>query len=65
MILCHGKKKQIKWHESCNCECRLDPVICKNWNKEKCRYKCLVNKKCDNKLFVWNPNNRKCEKKEN
>ena len=35
-----NKTKQIKWNESCKCECRLDPIICNNkqkWNKEKYR----------------------------
>ena len=60
-----NKTKQIKWHESCKCACRLDPIICNNkqkWNKGKCRCECLVDKKCDNK-FVWNPSNFKCEYK--
>ena len=33
-----NKAKQIKWDESCKCECRLDPIICNNkqkWNKDK------------------------------
>ena len=60
-----NKTKQIKWHESCRCVCRLNPIICNNkerWNKDKCRCKCLVNRKCDNNL-VWNPSNYKCEYK--
>ena len=28
-----NKAKQIKWHESCKCECRLDPIICINKQK--------------------------------
>ena len=58
-----NKTKHIKWHESCKCECRLDLIICNNkqkWNKDKCRCKCLVDKKCDNN-FAWNPINCKCE----
>ena len=58
-----NKTKQIKWHESCKCVCRLDPIVCNNkqkWNKDKCRGECLVDKTCDNK-FVWNPSNCKCE----
>ena len=57
--------KQIKWNESCKCECRLDPIICNNnqkWNINRCRCECLVNKTCDNN-FVWNPRNCKCEYK--
>ena len=30
-----NKIKQIKWHESCKCECRLDPIICNNKQKWK------------------------------
>ena len=43
-----SKTKQIKWHESCKCVCRLDPTFCNNkqkWNKGKCRCECLINKK--------------------
>ena len=28
--------KNIKWHETCKCECRLDAIVCNNkqrWNK--------------------------------
>ena len=62
-----NKTKQIKWHESCNCECRLDPIICNNKqksNKDKCRCGCKksVHKKC-NKNFVWNLSSYKCEYK--
>ena len=63
LISWKNKTKQIKWHESCRCVCRLDPIVCNNkqkWNKDKCRCECLVNKKCDNKFF-WNPSKCKCE----
>ena len=46
-----NKTKQIKWHESCKCVCRLDPITCNNKqkrNKDKCRFECLVDGKCDN-----------------
>ena len=65
LISWKNKTKKIKWHKSCKCECRLDPIICNNkqkWNKDKCSCECLVNKKCDNK-FVWNPSNCKIEYK--
>ena len=54
--------KQIKWHESCRCECRLDSIICNNkqkCNNGKCRCECLISKICGNKF--WNPNSCKCE----
>ena len=52
-----NKTKQIKWHESCGCECRLNSIVCNNKqkrNKDKCRCECLINQKCGNKF--WNPN---------
>ena len=62
-----NKTKQIKWHDSCKCECRLNPIICSNkqkWNKDRYRCECkkLVHKKYDHD-FVWNPSSCKCEYK--
>ena len=57
--------KQITFHESCKCVCRLDSIVCDNkqkWNKNKCRCECLVDKKCDDD-FVWNISNCECEYK--
>ena len=31
-----NETKNIKWHETCKCECRLDAIVCNNkqrWNK--------------------------------
>ena len=56
-----NKTKQVIFHESCKCICRLDPIVCNNkqrWNK--CRCECLINKKCDDD-FVWNISNCECE----
>ena len=60
-----NKTKQMIFHESFKCICRLHPVVCNNkqkWNKDKCRCECLVNKKCDDD-FVWNISNCECEYK--
>ena len=57
-----NQTKQIKWHESCACECRLNSIICNNkqkWNKDKCRCEYLINKKCGSKF--WNPDSCKCQ----
>ena len=38
-------KKDIKWHETYKCECRLDASVCNNkqrWNDDKCRCECKV-----------------------
>ena len=57
---------KIKWHESCNCECKLNSSACNNkprWNKDKCRCECkeLANKLEFDKGFIWNPSNCNCE----
>ena len=33
LISWKNKIKQIKWHESCRCLCRLDAIICNNKQK--------------------------------
>ena len=61
LIKLTNKTKQVIFHESCRCICRLDPIVYNNkqrWNKNKCRCECLINKKCDDD-FVWNISN--CE----
>ena len=67
MISWSDQAKQIKWHESCKCECKSNSTVCNNkqkWKKDKCRCECkrLIHKKCDKK-FVWNPSSCKCEYK--
>ena len=32
-----NQTKQIKWHESCRCECRLILIICNNKQKRMCK----------------------------
>ena len=57
--------KQLIFHESCKCVCRLHPIVCNNKqkrSKDKCRYECLVDKKRGND-FVWNISSCECEYK--
>ena len=66
MILWSNQTKQIKWHESCKCECKLNSSACNNkqrWNKDKCRCECkeLVNKQERDKGFIWNLCNCNCK----
>ena len=38
-----NETKNIKWHETCKCECRLDTIVCNNkqrGNKIECRCEC-------------------------
>ena len=35
-----NQTRQIKWNETCKCECKLDASVCSNkkrWNNDKCR----------------------------
>ena len=38
-----NETRQIEWHETCKCKCRLDGSVCNNkqrWNDNKCRCEC-------------------------
>ena len=62
-----NETKQIIWHETCKCVCRLTSTVCDNkqiWNRDRRRCKCkedLVNKMVCDKGFVWNPSSCDCE----
>ena len=56
----------IERHETCNCECRLDAIVCNNkqhWNKNKCGCECKewIDKGVCDKGFIWDPSNCECE----
>ena len=62
-----NETKQILWHETCKCMCRLSDATCNNkqiWNNDRCRCECreyLVDKiNCD-KGYSWNPSICECE----
>ena len=60
-----NETKYIKLHETCNCKCRLDVIVCNNkqcWNEDKFRCECkeLVDKGICHKRFIWNPSNLEC-----
>ena len=62
-----NETRQIIWHETCKCICRLTSAVCNSrqiWNKYKCRCECkedLVNKMVCDKGYIWNPSNCDCE----
>ena len=61
-----NEARYIKWHETCNCKCKLDAVACNNkqrWNNDKCQCECkeLIDKGICNKGYIWNPSSCKCE----
>ena len=55
-----NETRNIEWHKTYKCKCRLDASVCNNkqrWSKNKCRCECkeLIDK------FYWNPRNCECE----
>ena len=61
-----NETRNIKWHKSCKCICRLHKIICNNkqrWNKDKCRCQCkeLIDKGVCEKGYTWNPSDCECE----
>ena len=62
-----NETREIIWHETCKCVCRLTSAICNNrqiWNEDKCTCKCkedLVNKMVCDKGYIWNPSSGACE----
>ena len=61
-----NETRQIEWHKTCKCKCRLDASVCNNkqrWDEDKCRCECkeLIDKEMCDKGFIWNPSNCECE----
>ena len=62
-----NETRQIVWHETCKCICRLTSAVCNSrqiWNEDKCRCECkedLINKMVCDKGYIWNPSNCACE----
>ena len=61
-----NETRQIEWHETCKCGCRLNASVCNNkqrWNDDKCRCECqeLIDKDVCDKGSIWNPSNCQCE----
>ena len=67
LIAIINETRQIVWHETCKCICRLTSAICNSkqiWNNDKCRCECkddLINKMMCDKGYIWNPSNCACE----
>ena len=61
-----NETRHIKWHETCECKCRLDASVCNNkqrWNDDKCWCECkkLIDKGVCDIGYAWNPVNCECE----
>ena len=62
-----NEARQIVWHETCKCICKLTSAVCNSrqiWNEDKCRCECkedLIYKMLYDKGYIWNPGNCACE----
>ena len=62
-----NETKNIVWHETCKCICRLSKEICNSrqvFNEGKCRCECredFISKLTCDKGFLWNPSSCSCE----
>ena len=62
-----NETRQIVWHKTCKCICRLTSAVCNSrqiWNEDKfrCEYKeDLISKMACDKGYIWNPSNCACE----
>ena len=62
-----NETRQIVWHETCKCVCRLTSSVCNGmqiWNEDKCKCECkedVINKMVCDKGYIWNPSNCTCE----
>ena len=62
-----NETRNMLWHESCKCVCRLNSLVCYSkqiWNSDTCRCDCnedfagIIN--CT-KGYTWNPSTCKCQ----
>ena len=63
-----NETRQIIWHETCKCICRLTSAVCNAnqvWNEDKCRCECKLENNIDKltcgKESMWNPSTCSCE----
>ena len=56
-----NETRNVLWHESCKCACKLNSSVCNNkqiWNSDTCRYDCnedFAGIMTCNKEYMWNP----------
>ena len=62
-----NETRNVLWHESCKCVCRLNPSVCNSkqiWNSNTWRCACNENfagvMSCD-KGYMWNPSSCECQ----
>ena len=62
-----NETRNVLWHESCKCVCRLNSSVCNSkqiWNSHTCRCDCnedLAGIMTCNKGYAWNPSTCECQ----
>ena len=62
-----NEARNVLWHESCKCVCRLNSSICNSkqiWNSDTCKCDCnedFAGIMTSNKGYMWNPSTYACE----
>ena len=62
-----NKTRNVLWHESCKCVCRLNSSVCNSkqiWNSDTCSCDCnedFTGIMTCNKGYTWNPSTCACE----
>ena len=62
-----NEARNVLWHESCKCVCRLNSSICNSkqiWNSDTCKCDCnedFARIMTSNKGYMWNPSTYACE----
>ena len=62
-----NETRNVLWHESCKCVCKLSASVCKNkqtWNDDTCRCDCnedSAGKISCAKGYMWNPSTCECQ----
>ena len=62
-----NETRNVLWHESCKCVCRLNSSVCNSkqiWNSDTCSFDCnedFAGIMSCNKGYMWNPRTCACE----
>ena len=62
-----NETRNVLWHESCKCVCRLNSSVCNSkqiWNSDTCSFDCnedFAGIMSCNKGYMWNPSTCACE----
>ena len=62
-----NETRNVLWHESCKCLCRLNSSVCNNkqiWNSDTCRWDCnedFTGIISFDKRYTWNPSTCECQ----